>query len=160
MDTAKLHFLKKDFVPLLKNIPPELLPRWGKMSVQQMIEHFTDAVRVAAGAVANISIITTEEDLPKMVAFLESDKPFRENTRNPLLPEMPQPVQQASVAEALNVLQAALDLFFETFYANSQLVTRNPFFGELDFNRNVQLLYKHALHHLRQFGVEAGKNSM
>lgn len=58
------------------------------------------------------------------------------------------------MADALNALQAALDFFFETFYANSQFVTRNPFFGMLDFDRNVQLLYKHALHHLRQFGVE------
>ena len=32
------------------------------------------------------------------------------------------------------------------------LESLNPIFGELDFNGNVQLLYKHALHHLRQFG--------
>jgi hypothetical protein len=33
------------------------------------------------------------------------------------------------------------------------LTTRNPFFGDLNFAENVHLLHKHALHHLRQFGV-------
>lgn len=89
MDTAKLHFLKKELIPLLKQIPPQMAPRWGKMNVQQMIEHFTDAVHVAAGTGPDVPLITTEEALPKMQAFLESDKPFRENTRNPLLPQTP-----------------------------------------------------------------------
>jgi hypothetical protein len=44
--------------------------------------------------------------------------------------------------------------FFEVFEKDTALVTRNPFFGDLNFEQNVQLLYKHSLHHLRQFGVE------
>ena len=40
----------------------------------------------------------------------------------------------------------------EAFEKNPDLVTRNPFFGDLNFEQSVQLLYKHALHHLRQFG--------
>ena|SRR5438309_8678545 len=154
MDTAKAHFLKKDFIPLLKSIPEDAAPRWGKMAPQQMVEHFTESVRIAAGTFPDVPHLTPAENLPKMQAFLMSDKPFRENTQNPMVPETPAPVRHASMAEALNELQNTLDDFFQAFYGNEKFTTHNPFFGELNFEMNVQLLYKHAVHHLRQFGVD------
>lgn len=154
MDTAKAHFLKKDFIPLLKSIPEDTTPRWGKMAPQQMVEHYTDSVHIAAGTFPDVPIVTPAEHLPKMQVFLQSDKPFRENTKNPLVPETPPPVRNASMAEALSNLQTALDAFFQTFYANENFTTRNPFFGELNFEMNILILYKHAVHHLRQFGLE------
>lgn len=153
MDTAKAHFLKKDFIPLLKTILVDATPRWGKMTPQQMVEHFTDSVQIAAGTFPDVPLITPAENLPKMQAFLQSDKPFRENTKNPMVPENP-PLRHTGMAEALNELQTALDTFFESFYATENRTTCNPFFGELNFEMNILLLYKHALHHLRQFGVE------
>ena len=44
--------------------------------------------------------------------------------------------------------------FFAIFEENHQMTTLHPYFGQLDFDMNVQALYKHALHHLRQFGVD------
>lgn len=153
MESAKVHFLKTDFVPLLQRIPADTAPAWGKMTLQQMVEHFGDAVRIASGKLSNLPVATPEEHLPKMQAFIRSDKPFRENTRNPLLPEMPPPVRHASITIALTELQSELNDFFDVFSTNENNTTRNPIFGDLDFELNVQLLYKHALHHLRQFGV-------
>src|SRR5579875_341363 len=122
------------------------------MTVQQMVEHFTDSVRIASGQTVHQLIITPEENLQKMQDFLMSEKPFRENTRNPLMPEVPAPVRNSSIEKALNELQSELDQFFAVFEANQHLTTRNPLFGDLNFEMNVQLLHKHALHHLRQFG--------
>jgi hypothetical protein len=153
MDTAKAHFLKKDFIPLLKSIPVYATPRWGKMAPQQMVEHFTESVRIAAGTFPNVPRLTPAENLPKMQEFLMSDKPFRENTQNQMVPETPAPMRHASMAKALNELQNTLDVFFQAFYSNENLTTLNPFFGDLNFEMNVQVLYKHAVHHLRQFGV-------
>ncbi len=79
----KISFLKNDFISLLKQTSTDTLPAWGKMGLQQMIEHFSDAVRAASGKLAITQIFTPEENLPKMRAFLMSDKPFRENTPNP-----------------------------------------------------------------------------
>lgn len=153
MEIAKAHFLKTDFIPHLKSVPADTPPHWGKMSLQQMIEHFTDVMRVASGKFSHIPIVTPEENLPKMQAFIRSDKPFRENTRNPLLPETPPPVRNPSIEVALDELQAEVNAFFDVFATNENGTTRNPIFGDLDFDMNIQLLYKHALHHLRQFGV-------
>jgi hypothetical protein len=85
-------------------------------------------------------------------AFLESEKPFRENTPNALMPEIPAPVRNPSKEEALKELKNEIDFFFSVFEKNNLQVTRNPFFGDLNYEQNVQLLYKHAMHHLKQFG--------
>ena len=153
MDQDKVDFLKQQFVPLLRQIPSDTLPHWGKMSLQQMVEHFADAVRLASGKIQLTEMVTPEELVPKYQAFLMSDKPFRENTINPMLPEVPPPVRNKTIEGALDELQRELDLFFSVFETNHQERTRNPIYGDLDFNQNVLLLYKHALHHLRQFGL-------
>lgn len=153
MLSAKADFLRYRLVPLLHDVPTDTPAAWGKMTLQQMIEHFTDAVRIASGKAVHTDIITPPERLEKSRAFLESEKPFRENTPNPLLPEMPAPVRNPSKAEALKELQKEIDDFFAVFEKNGLRVTRNPFFGDLTFEQNVQLLHKHAVHHLRQFGL-------
>lgn len=147
----KAQFLRNDFIPLLQALPTEVKPAWGNMTVQQMIEHFSDSVRIASGKAVHNNVLTPPEQLEKMRSFLESDKPFRENTKNLLMPEVPAPVQNPSKAEAVKELHQELDFFFSVFEKNNLQVTRNPFFGDLTYEQNIQLLYKHALHHLRQF---------
>jgi hypothetical protein len=153
MEPAKLSFLQEQFVSLLQQIPSDTLPHWGKMTLQQMTEHFSDYVRIASGKTIPRELVTAEDQVPKMQAFLQSDKPFRENTPNPLMPEVPAPVRHRTIAEAFVELQKELDHFVTVFEKNPHQTTQNPFFGTLNYQMNVQLLYKHALHHLRQFGV-------
>ena len=120
-----------------------------------MIEHFGgDAVRNANGRLKTETIVTPPENLQRMRDFMMGNKPFKENTRNPLLGEEPQPLRYKTVQAAIGALQQELIYFFEAFEKNPDLITRNPLFGDLNFEQNVQLLHKHALHHLRQFGVE------
>ena len=83
-----------------------------------------------------------------------SDIPFRQNTVNPLLPVVPAPVRNKNESEAITELEKEISHFFSVFEANPQLTTTNPLFGQLTFEMNVQLLYKHAVHHLKQFGVD------
>jgi hypothetical protein len=153
MTTSKTTFFQHKFIPLLQQIPSGTPPSWGKMTLQQMIEHFSDSVRIASGRSKHQQVLTPEENLPKMQEFLMSEKPFRENTMNPLMPEVPAPVRNASEEDALAELKEELDYFFEVFEANEHKLTINPLFGSLNYQMNVQLLYKHAQHHLRQFGV-------
>ncbi len=155
MTIEKENFLRTKLVSYLQRIDPATQPRWGKMSVQQMIEHYAgDAVRNASGRLMIDTIMTAPERLEAMREFMLSDKPFKENTKNPLMGEEPAPLRYKTIQAATGALQQELIYFFEAFEKNPQLVTRNPFFGDLNFEQNVQLLYKHALHHLRQFGVE------
>lgn len=155
MSFEKENFLRTKLVRYLQQLDPATKPRWGKMSVQQMIEHFGgDAIRNANGRLKIPGIVTPPESLQRLREFMMSDKPFRENTKNPLLGEEPRPLRYKTIQAAIGALQQELIYFFEAFEKDHNLITRNPIFGDLDFEQNVQLLYKHAVHHLRQFGVE------
>lgn len=155
MNFEKENFLRTRLVPYLQRLDPATPPRWGKMSVQQMIEHFAgDAVRNACGRLVTEQIVTPPDHLKRLREFLMTDKPFKENTKNPLMGDEPAPLRYKTVQGAIGALQQELIYFFEVYEKDPGLVIRNPFFGDLNFEQQVQLLYKHALHHLRQFGVE------
>jgi hypothetical protein len=154
MSLVKEDFLRTKLVTYLQQLDPQTPARWGKMNVQQMIEHFAgDAVRNASGRLKIEQMLTPAGHLPRMKEFLLSEKPFKENTKNPLMSEEPAPLRYKTVQAAIGALQQELIYFFEAFEKDPRLITRNPFFGDLNFDENVQLLYKHALHHLKQFGV-------
>lgn len=153
MDTEqKAAFLRNEFVNKLRTIDPDTKGLWGKMNVQQMVEHMSYALRQASGKDL-YTIMTPAEHLPRMQAFMMSDKPFRENTPNQLLPDEPEPSKQATIQASLEELQAEIDHFFSVFANEADKTITNPFFGDLNYEMQVQLLHKHAWHHLRQFGV-------
>lgn len=155
MTIGKENFLRSRLIPVLQRINPDRVPQWGKMSLHQMIEHMADVVRVANGNLT-MDLVTPVERLPLYREFMMSDKPFKENTKSPVLPEETLPLRTRTVQAAIGQLQEELIHFFLVFEKNPTLKTMHPAFGELDFNENVQCLYKHSLHHLHQFGVEPG----
>ena len=145
-------FLRIEYVPLLKTIDPTRPPGWGKMNIHQVIEHMSDSFRQANGKDPK-DCINTPEVVEKMQAFLMSDKPFRENTPNVQMPETPLPVRYDDINDSLGELQAEINDFFDIFDQDKHRLITNPFFGDLDFEKWIRLLHKHAVHHLRQFGV-------
>ena len=153
MNIEKENFLRTKLVSLLQRLPSHTPAKWGKMNVQQMIEHFTDVFMVASGKI-QLPVVTPPDKLPKYREFMLSEKPFRENTKSPVLAEEPMPLKKHTKEAAIGKLQEELIYFFEAFEKDPGLKTNNPVFGELDFDANIQLLYKHSLHHLKQFGIE------
>lgn len=152
MDKIKEAFLKNEFIPLLGKLKADDKGKWGIMDAQQMVEHFADAVKNASGKLI-LPILNEGEKLEKNRSFLMSETPFKENIDNPLIPKEGIPHRQPDLQSAINKLQKELNYFFEVFEKDSELQTGNAFFGQLDYNRNIQLLHKHAMHHLRQFGL-------
>ncbi len=148
----KAHFLKHEFTKKLFKLDDDAPRLWGKMNVQQMVEHFCDSMRNASGKLL-LRQLTPEENIPKMQAFLESEKPFKENTPNPHMPDTPEPIKHATKQDAINELQSEIDHFFAVYEQEKDKKTPNPFFGMLNYEQQVQLLYKHATHHLRQFNA-------
>jgi hypothetical protein len=150
----KAQFLKEKLVPTIAAISPEFKPLWGKMNLQQMTEHMShEAFQVANGKLQH-ELVTPPEHVERMQAFLMSDKPFKENTPNGLMSLDPLPVKHPDMDAALTELQMEIDDFFQVYENESEKSIMNPFFGNLNFEMQVQLLHKHAMHHLKQFGVE------
>jgi hypothetical protein len=152
MDNAKEKFLKEEFIPLLEKLNGTEKGKWGVMNAQQMVEHFADAVKNASGKLI-LPVINEGERLQKSREFLMSEIPFKENTKNPLIPAEGISLRQLNMESAIKKLQKELDYFFDSFGNQPGLKTNNAFFGELGYDMNIQLLHKHAIHHLKQFGL-------
>lgn len=152
MNQDKVNFLKNDFIFLLKHLAPDAKGLWGAMNGQQMVEHFVDVVKNASGKL-KLPMVNQGERLQQAREFLFTEKPFAQNIKNPFISETPPAPRKATIQGAIEKLQQELNYFFNVFENNPSLTTHSPFFGELDFAGNVHLLHKHALHHLRQFGL-------
>ena len=150
VNEQKLNFLKTDFIQHLQKLKGDEKPEWGIMNPQQMVEHMGESVLAATG-IMDLKIITPEEKLSAMKAFIMSEKDFKPNTKNALMGETPVPVKFPDMATAIGKLQSAVTKM-EAHYKYDPLKTEsNPFFGKLNLEEQTQLLHKHALHHLRQF---------
>ncbi|MEP6616942.1 MAG: hypothetical protein ABJA57_10205 [Ginsengibacter sp.] len=154
MEQYKIDFLKNDFIPLLTRLKCDDQGKWGVMHAQQMVEHFIEAVESASGKLI-LPMINEGERLIKSRDFLLSDIPFKENTKNPLMSEIPVPALYPGMQPAIEKLQEELSYFFQVFSNTPGLKTKNPFFGDLNYEENIQLLYKHAFHHLTQFNLRS-----
>ena len=146
----KLFFLQTDYLQKLQRLDPNTNPIFGKMNVHQMIEHMGYAFRQASGLIP-LAALNDEATTQKMHHFLMSDKPFRDNTPNPYLPDEPEAPKHESIQNAIHALKTDIDVFVYTFADDNEKRILNPFFGHLNQNEWIHLLHKHAMHHLRQF---------
>lgn len=150
-DSQKIHFLLHEFTPMLRQLDPQAKGKWGLMNAQQMVEHFVLSVKNANGKLS-LPNVNEGEVLEKFRSFLFSDKQFRENTKNPLIGD-PLPLHFPTMDAAIDKLQSELQYLVDAFEKDQAFTTHNPIFGHLDLEGNIQLLHKHAIHHLRQFGL-------
>ncbi|MEP7195071.1 MAG: hypothetical protein ABI851_01035 [Saprospiraceae bacterium] len=147
-------FLEKEYIPLLKKLKPDTKGNWGLMNCHQMVEHMIYSFRVANGNLKIEKLMVPEEHISKMQSWVLSNKPMRENIHNPLLSEIPPQPENNDYTVSVSILESEIMNLMKIYEQNPNLEILNPFYGNLNFNLNINLLYKHAVHHLRQFGIE------
>lgn len=153
VNAEKENFLLNEYILLIKTIDENQEPVWGKMNVQQMIEHMTDSFRIADEKDKEEKIITPADRLEASYQFMMSDKPFKQNTVNVLMPTEPPSTRHELLEDSIMELDNEIMDFHNFFKDNPDKRTTNAFFGELNYAEWVQLLHKHAIHHLKQFGA-------
>ena len=124
MNEKKIQFLKTEFIPLLSKLNAEDKGNWGVMNAQQMVEHFADAVKNASGKLP-LPVLNDGETLVKYKAFMLSETPFKENTKNPMMAEVPAPVRARDMNTAIAKLQSELDHFFVVYEKDNSLKNNN-----------------------------------
>lgn len=148
----KANFLRTEYIALLHGVLPDTPMQWGKLSQQGIVEHMADSVRIANAKDLHDPMYAPDVT-EKARSFALSDKPFREGTVNPHMSTDAADLRHASYEDALGELEAELADFFDLFAQDREKQVTNPFFGALNYEQWVTLLYKHAWHHLRQAGV-------
>ena len=146
----KLNLLTTKFPELVRSADPNVMPVFGKMNLQQMVEHVSYAVRNANGKLS-FELLTPPERVEAMQHFVRSEKEFKPNTKNVLLGEEPEPVKNKNITSALKEYEMEIKDFQNYFAKDPNAVLMNPFFGPLNFSDWCDLLYKHEVHHLKQF---------
>jgi hypothetical protein len=136
---------------LLNKLTPDTKPQWGSMTAQRMVEHLTDTIQIATGKNPQ-ELLVPEDRLPKMLLFLESDKPMAQNI------EVPFALPETSVRN--EELELAIDEFVEEYlefmemYENDDTLAHiHPYYGPLKYEQWQRLHQKHLSHHFHQFGL-------
>ncbi len=150
----KEQFLQQELIPLLEQLSDNEVGVWGVLSPQGMIEHLSDSVGYAYGRLQYEKVVTPPEYLEKARAFVLSDKPFKQNTKNALMPDEPLPLRLGSITEAIEELRREIKAFTDFYAANPGHQQLNAFFGEFNYDEQLHLLHKHAQHHLTQFNLD------
>jgi hypothetical protein len=113
----KINFIRNEFPKMLQQLDPHAKGIWGVMNAQQMVEHMSDMFRNANGKL-KIPLHTPADKVGAFKAFAMSDKEFKQNTNNPLLPETPDPIKNSSMQASISELQSEVNDFFSFFEKN------------------------------------------
>ncbi len=146
-------FFENHLDGFLKKLTPDLRPLWGKMTSQHVVEHLAWVVGGSAGKWTS-PVFTPAEKLPKYRLFVYTNIAIKPGFNTPLLDpgELP--------ALALPSLDDAVEDFWQAwadfegfFLQNPKLTPNHPVFGPLSGDEWRRFHFKHAVHHLAQFGL-------
>ncbi|HYG15589.1 MAG TPA: DUF1569 domain-containing protein [Bacteroidia bacterium] len=137
----------------LSQLPPDLKPLWGIMTLQHMIEHLGDNFRISNGTLQS-QVYTPAEKVEqlKRVSLL-SDREFPKGITSPLVPGEPLPYRTAGVKEAIISLAEEMVRFEQHFAGRNGHTENHPVFGPLIYNEWILYQNKHFRHHFKQFGL-------
>lgn len=138
-------------LPYLDKLTPETKALWGSMSAQRMVEHLTDTIRIATGENPQ-KLEIEEERIPRMLAFLDSDKPMAQNIAVPFA-TIDMDLRHEELELAIDELVDTILHFEELYENNPALAEIHPFYGPLNYEQWNRLNSKHLTHHFTQFGL-------
>jgi hypothetical protein len=137
---------KNEILQRIEKLTPESKAIWGKMNVSQMLAHCALGAQMPTGEliVKNSPMQFIGRLFKKSV--IHSEQPFRKNS--PTAPEITISDSKEFEKEKANFIASIKKLT-----SDSAKTEKHPFFGKMTTEEWGIVNYKHADHHLRQFGV-------
>jgi Protein of unknown function (DUF1569) len=139
---------REDICQRLERLTPDAKARWGKFTVAQMVAHLNDAMRMASGElpVKSKKLPLRYWPLKQLVIYV---LPFPKGA-----PTAPELLARCTNAD-LSAEQQEFRKLAESVAAksSSDRWPEHPAFGTLTWKAWGVLAFRHADHHLRQFGV-------
>jgi hypothetical protein len=143
-DTATRH----EICRRVERLTPDARARWGKFTPAEMLAHLNDAMRMATGELRVAPKNLPIRYWPLKQLFIYT-LPFPKGA--PTAPELLARCKQADLAAEQAVFRQIAERLAAK--ASSDRWPEHPAFGPLTHKAWGVLKYRHADHHLRQFGV-------
>jgi hypothetical protein len=138
---------KEELIRRINSLHPQSNAQWGKMTVFQMIRHCTLGEKMLQGEL-KIKRVLIGRLFGRIILkqVMKDDAPFRKNSPT-------SPLLQTS-AEAGDIEQQKKEwISMIGQYGQHTQGIIHPFFGAITGEQIGRFAYKHADHHLRQFGA-------
>jgi oxepin-CoA hydrolase/3-oxo-5,6-dehydrosuberyl-CoA semialdehyde dehydrogenase len=145
-------FLRTGVLAALDALDGAAVPRWGRMTAQEMVEHLVWAFECSTGEV-EVACPTPPEELPRLKKFLSSRRLMPREFMNPALRGGLPPSRFATLGEARDALASAVERFRDQWRTHPQDVHIHPVFGPISAEEWSRTHFKHCAHHLQQFGL-------
>jgi hypothetical protein len=140
---------KNEIIQRIEKLTPESKALWGKMNVGQMLAHCAEAAKLPIREVKTaFSPIQILGQFFKK-SFIQEGKPFRKNS--PTAPDLRMVDEKDFSKEKANFIAVLNKINADGEKGITQ--ARHPFFGKMSVEDWGMIGYKHADHHLSQFGV-------
>ncbi len=138
---------KEELIQRINALTPQHNAQWGKMTVFQMMRHCTLGEKMLQGEL-QIKRTFIGRLLGRMILkqVMKDDAPFRKNS--PTSPLLQTPAESGDMAQLKKDWISRIGQ-----YGQHTQGIMHPFFGPMTGEQIGQFAYKHADHHLRQFGV-------
>ena len=149
-------FLRHTVGEALGGLHEDARPCWGKMTARQMVEHLLWAMELSTGQ-AETTCPVPEARREQAKAFLCDTRPTPRDFANPVLTAGLPPLQYPSLAEARAALAAETARFFAQAAPAPEAKRMHPVFGPIGPEEWERAHFKHAYHHLVQFGLIASE---
>jgi hypothetical protein len=145
------HDYVDDIVTRLEGLAPDTNPRWGQMTVPQLLGHLTMVTRYSMGKGPEMPDKSTWMNRTIVGPLLTRGIiPIPKNVKVP-------PPKGATVALKpegdLETLQAVLEDYLHAVQSDDLSPPHHPFFGHLGVDGWARFHHQHFEHHLKQFGV-------
>ena len=141
---------KNEILRRVEKLNAQSTAQWGTMTVSQMLAHFVEASRIPIG---EVTVKRVSFPLNVFGMLIKSSvlgpEPFRRNTHTPVETRITSDKdfesEKARYIKAVNKLYDGGEKIIVT--------EKHHILGRLSPNQWGRMVYKHADHHLSQFGV-------
>lgn len=141
---------KNEILQRIEKLTPQSQPLWGKMNVAQMLAHCANGTKMPTGDIKTTRAPFPFNILGKLLkSAIIGEQPLRKNS--PTAKEIKVVDERDFQKEKANYI-AALKKLYEG--GEKGVISQiHPFMGKLTPHEWGRINYKHADHHLSQFGV-------
>jgi oxepin-CoA hydrolase/3-oxo-5,6-dehydrosuberyl-CoA semialdehyde dehydrogenase len=139
---------------LVSKMKPDMVPKWGIMSPQHMIEHLEYTYKIAAGEIQDFEIATPEKILEKVHNSLYNYDKFPRNSKFPQLDkDSLDTLRHLDFKTAVEKFKLQRKKYLTFFEEHPEATLNNIVFGELNRYEWYLIERKHLNHHFEQFGL-------